>query len=372
MSDKTIRVLQVIGIMNRGGAEAMIMNLYRNIDRTKVQFDFVEHTSEEAAFDQEIISMGGRIFRCPKYTVKNHFLYMSWWKRFFYEHSQKFAIVHGHIGSTAAIYLDIAKKNGLFTIAHSHNTNGTLSVKELMYRVISFPTRYIADYFFGCSVEAGKDRFGKKIAKDNQRYRILKNAIDTGFYKFDIGVRNEVRKEFNVGSELVVGHIGRFEFQKNHTFLIKIFEKILSIDKNAKLILVGDGPLKNEIYQQVKAAGIRKNVIFTGIRSDVNRILQALDVFTMPSLYEGLPVSIVEAQTAGVPCVLSDNVPKDCCITPLVTSLFLKDNMDVWAQHIIERAKIQRKDYSSEIKKNGFDIVETSKWLEEFYLEHSL
>ena len=166
-----IRVLHVIGIMNRGGAETMIMNLYRQIDREKVQFDFVEHSIEAAAYDEEIQRLGGRIFRCPHYTGKNHLAYVKWWNGFFEKHTGEYRIVHGHIGSTAAIYLSIAKKHGLFTVAHSHNSNGPLNPRELLYRILSYRTRFVADFFFACSKQAGEDRFGKRVTNDTKKYK---------------------------------------------------------------------------------------------------------------------------------------------------------------------------------------------------------
>ena len=366
-----IRILQVIGIMNRGGAEAMIMNLYRHIDREKIQFDFVEHTTEKAAFDEEIISMGGKIYHCPKYTVTNHFQYCQWWNNFFLEHASEYSVVHGHIGSTAAIYLKIAKNYRMYTIAHSHNTKGKIGIKNLLYRCMSYPTRFISDYFFACSKQACIDRYGKKVSRDNSKHKILNNAIDTKTYKYDTKTRNECRKEFVLDNEIVIGHVGRFVIEKNHEFLVEVFRKILNNNKNVKLLLVGDGPLKKEVLQQVKTVGIQDNVIFAGIRSDVNRVLQRMDVFVMPSLFEGLPVSLVEAQATGLPCVISDTIPEDCHITDLVSTLKLQDSTELWAEHILSRVKEIRKDYSPEIQKAGFDITETSKWLEEFYIEHS-
>ncbi len=151
MEHEPIRILHVIGIMNRGGAETMIMNLYRNIDRNKVQFDFVENSSEPAAFDEEILSLGGKIYRCPHYNGKNHFAYVKWWNTFFQKHPGEYPIVHGHLGSTAAIYLSVAKKHGAYTIAHSHSAGSG----SAMYRMFAYPTRYIAAKLFGCSKDAG-------------------------------------------------------------------------------------------------------------------------------------------------------------------------------------------------------------------------
>lgn len=199
--DKPIRVLHVIGIMNRGGAETMIMNLYRHIDRSKVQFDFVENSSEPAIFDEEIISLGGRIYRCPHYNGKNHFTYAKWWNEFFQAHSKEYPIVHGHLGSTAAIYLAIAKKYGVYTIAHSHNTNANRSLQQVAYAVYSFPTRFVADHFFACSAEAARDRFGRKISENHQLCQVLKNAIDLQQFFISASNREYIRKKYAIDKD---------------------------------------------------------------------------------------------------------------------------------------------------------------------------
>lgn len=367
------RVLQVIGRMNRGGAETMIMNLYRNVDREKVQFDFVEHTSEECVFDSEIKNLGGRIFNCPKYNGKNHFEYTKWWKSFFKEHPE-YKVIHGHIGSTASIYLGIAKKAGLFTIAHSHNTNRFCDAKDYLYLMLTYPTRFIADYFFFCSDEAGISRYGKKVFSDKSRYSVLNNAIDTKLYEHSDDISDSVRKEIGIEhDDIVIGHVGRFNPQKNHPFLIDIFAEVAKLEPKAKFLLVGGGDGTEAIQEKVNTLGLSDKVIFTGVRSDVNRLLQSMDVFVFPSLYEGLPVTLVEAQASGLPCVMSDKVPTESIITDgLITVKKLTDTAEDWAKHVLSRIdKENRKSRCEEIKSHGYDIAETAKWLEEFYLERS-
>lgn len=363
-----IRVLQVIGIMNRGGAETMIMNLYRNIDRNKVQFDFVENSFEKATFDDEIEALGGKIYHCPHFTGKNLMDYKKWWRDFYLQHKEEYRIVHGHIGSTAAIYLKEAKKNGIFTIAHSHNIKNH-SVNGILYNLLSYPTRFIADYFFACSKVAGIDRYGKKFLERN-RSKVLPNAIDTKKYAYNLATREKVRQAFVDDNEILVGHIGRFVNAKNHKFLISIFEEFLKIVPNSKLLLVGDGNLRKEVEQLVKQKGINDHVIFTGVRNDINEIVQAMDIFVFPSLYEGLPVTLVETQTSGLPCVISDKVPDESIITKkLVTVKKLTDAPKEWAKHMNDRLTEKRYDRTQEVIDAGFDISETAKWLEKFYLE---
>lgn len=369
MNQTPIRILHVIGIMNRGGAETMIMNLYRNIDRTKVQFDFVENSFEPAAFDEEIRELGGRIYRCMHYNGKNHFAYVRWWKQFFREHAGEFAAVHGHLGSTAAIYLSEAKKAGIYTIAHSHNTN-RLTLSGVLYQTYAYPTRYIADFFFGCSVDAGISRYGKKVCSNPDKFTVLNNAIETEKFAFNPDVRTRMRGQLGLEGKTVIGHVGRFEQQKNHVFLIQIFEQIHKQNPNAVLLLVGDGTLRSETEEQVRLAGLEEHVIFAGVQERVCDYYQAMDIFVLPSWYEGLGIVAVEAQTSGLPCVISDKVSQECIVTEnLVTVCNLQDSAGKWSAHILSRCNTVRSNRSQEVKKNGYDIFATAKWLEDFYVK---
>lgn len=365
---KVIRILHVIGIMNRGGAETMIMNLYRNVDRTKVQFDFVENTSEKAIFDDEILALGGCIYNCPHYNGKNHFEYKKWWNDFFKEHKGEYKIIHGHLGSTASIYLKIAKKYGLCTIAHSHNTIMKKDLNNLIYKVYSYPTRFIADYFFTCSYVAGVSRFGKKIANDSNRCYLLKNSVETKKFLYDKDVRDQVRKEFDVQDKIVIGHVGRFNVQKNHVFLIDIFKKIYEKNKNTVLFLLGDGEEKEKILEKVKNLDLVDCVRFLGVRNDVNKIMQCMDVMLFPSLFEGLPVTIIEAQASSLPCVLSDTITKECKIIENVEFLSLKTDVDAWSNVTLKMSKLPRYDSSNDIIKTGYDIEQNAIWLQNFYI----
>lgn len=200
LNNETIRILHVIGIMDRGGAEAMIMNLYRSIDRTKVQFDFVENDGEEAAFDAEIRALGGRIYRCPRYRGKNHLAYTKWWHTFFEAHKGEYPVVHGHIGSTAAIYLSIAKKYGCYAIAHSHSAG----IGSAMYRLFAYPTRYVADHFFACSRDAGISRYGRSVGSDPGRCQVLNNAIDTHKFAFCGETSRNIRRQLHIPEDALV------------------------------------------------------------------------------------------------------------------------------------------------------------------------
>ena len=367
---KPIRVLHVIGIMNRGGAETMIMNLYRHIDRSKVQFDFVENSNEPAVFDEEILSLGGRIFRCPHYSGKNHSTYVKWWNDFFKAHPREYPIVHGHLGSTAAIYLLIAKKYGAYAIAHSHSSGTDHSLHSYLYRMMSYNTRNVADYFFACSEAAGTDRFGRKVISGDH-YAVLNNAIDVNQFSYNSRVREVVRDELGIGqNQLVVSHIGRYTKEKNHEFILKIFSELRKLGIGARLLMIGDGTLRTHIMQMAEQASLSSDVIFTGVRSDVERLMQAMDVFVLPSLYEGLPVTMVEAQAAGLPCIISDKVPPECILTEgLVDVMPLSASPGAWAEKILAKRAIPRTDRRAEIAAHGFDITTEAVKLQEFYLK---
>ena len=366
--DKPIRVLHVIGIMNRGGAETMIMNLYRHIDRSKVQFDFVENSSEPAIFDEEIISLGGRIYRCPHYNGKNHFTYVKWWNEFFQAHSKEYPIVHGQLGSTAAIYLAIAKKYGVYTIAHSHNTNANRSLQQVAYAVYSFPTRFVADHFFACSAEAARDRFGRKISENHQLCQVLKNAIDLQQFFISASNREYIRKKYAIDKDaFVIGHIGRFAEQKNHRFLIEVFEQIVRDFPNAVLLLVGDGELRSKIENMVFEHNLTQNVIFAGVQTNVQEFYQAMDVFAFPSLYEGLGIVLIEAQASGLPCCVSDSVSQEAILTKLIQQRPLRDGALARAKWILSRKNEPHLDTTAEIQQAGYDIRTTTLWLQHFY-----
>lgn len=365
--NEPMRVLQVIGIMDRGGAEAMIMNLYRNIDRSKIQFDFVENENNGAFFDEEILDLGGKIYHCPRFNGKNIFSYQRWWKAFFDEHKE-FKIVHGHIGSTATFYLKEAKKHGLVTIAHSHNTRSQ-GWKQLFYDVLSYPVRNIANHLFMCSLQAGIDRYGESAVK--KKGCLFPNAINTKEFCFNEDMRSRKREEMGFSTDnLLVGHIGRFVEQKNHLFLLEIFKEIVAFNRNAILLLVGDGPLRKDIEEKINALNLQGKVVLLGLRSDVNELLALMDVLVFPSKYEGLPVTLVEAQCNGLPCVISQNIPPDSIlIKELAHTLSLEDSPAVWAKTALNCTCEDRASYAEKVKEAGYDVAESAKRLEEFYLE---
>ena len=370
---KAIRVLHVFMRMQCGGAENMIMNIYRNIDREKVQFDFLVHDPGKSFFDDEIKALGGRIFYVPRFRFINFFQYRKALLKFFSEHQREFVAVHGHLGSSACIYLYAAKKYGIYAIAHSHNTYMSgLHPKQMMHHSLNRLTRLIADEFFACSYEAGMNRFGKKVVKGNN-FRVIKNAIETERYTENEGRKQEITYELGVSDKLVVGHIGRFSKQKNHKFLIQVFKEILNIRPESILMLVGDGELRGEIENTIKKLGIADNVIMTGVRSDVNELLLIMDCFVFPSLYEGLGIVAIEAEYMGIPCFISDKCSKELFINNNVYSISLKKSPKEWAEIIVKNVdnRINAEVAKNNVKNAGYDIKETAKMLESLYIYYS-
>ena len=354
-----IRILHIVTYMGRGGLETMLMNYYRAIDRTKVQFDFLAHRDFRADYDDEIEALGGKIYRLPNLNPFSR-SYLGALDRFFREHPE-YRIVHSHLDCMSAIPLKAAKKHGVpVRIGHAHNSNQPRDAKYLLKLFYKRMIAGQATQLFACSEEAGRWMFG------NADFRVLNNAIDAGKYAFDADIRSTVRRELGLPADaLVVGHVGRFDPQKNHRFLVEIFEKM---PEDARLLLVGDGVLRPDVEQQAEALGIRDRVLFTGVRTDVDRLLQAMDVFLMPSLFEGLPVSIVEAQAAGLPCLISDKVPIECKKTELVTQIPLEASPDEWAEAVLSAAEASRGDTLSRIREAGFDIRANAEWLQNYYL----
>ena len=367
--ENPIRILCVVSTLDRGGAESMVMSLYRNIDRTQIQFDFVKHTTSRGAFEDEIESLGGRIFASPRYKIYNHIQYIYWWNCFFNLHPE-YKIIHGHFFTISSIYLHIAQKKGLYTIGHSHCTQEDNNV-SLLKKIKTLIENYFfinkienyADFCFACSQEAGKWIF------KNKPFWVLNNAIDSRKFIYNQEIRQQVRKELGIEDDiLILGTVGRVMHQKNPEGIVKIFDEVHKRNSKSKLIWVGNGPLLGNIKEQLNNLQLLSDVIFTGIRKDVNRILQAMDVFIFPSYYEGLGVVTIEAQAAGLPTFCSEAVPREAGITECCHFLPL-GNYGKWADMILETHFIRR-DMYNEIINAGYDVHETAKYLQEFYLRN--
>lgn len=368
-----IRILHVLGRLDRGGAEAMVMNLYRCMDRSRIQFDFILHTQDECAYSEEVRSLGGRIFSVPAFSMGTAAGYRKAWKALFQEHPE-WKILHSHVRSTASLYLPIARKSGLKTIIHSHNTASGSGISALVKTMLQYPLRYQADFLFACSEAARKWLYGEKACQ-SKRFYLLKNAIDTERFVFREEIREKKRKELGISEKaFVIGHIGRFEEQKNHKFLLDIYEALqiyVNEERECVLLLIGEGKLEEAVRQQAEHKNM-KNVRFLGSRADVSELLSAMDCFLFPSLFEGLPVTLIEAQAAGLPVIASDTITKEVAITPLVQMLSLEQGTEEWAEQVMRAGKTEaRKQISDsalrQICEAGYDTAQTAKWLAEFY-----
>lgn len=376
-----IRVLQVLGRLDRGGAETMIMNLYRRIDRERIQFDFVLHTTDECEYSAEVRKLGGRIYSVPAYGVGTAWRYKKAWKKFFEAHPE-YQIIHSHIRSTASIILKCAKKYGLHTIAHSHNTRTESGIKGMVKRFLQKGIVRYADDLMACSKRSGEWLFGTENCRGENFY-VLNNAIDTTIFKYNEETRLAIREELGVGDETVIGHIGRMEEQKNHTRLLTIFREYINENKNVKLWLIGEGPLRSTIEEQIKNLGLGENVRILGVRDDVPRLMQAMDAILFPSLYEGLPVTLVEAQAAGLPILMSDTITDEVILTNLVATESLDSKDSVWVQGLARMLDLgengkqsaknsaDRTGYDSLVADKGYDITMTAEWLTKFYEERT-
>lgn len=368
-SKKTERILIVLGGLDRGGAETVVMNYYRHINKNRIQFDFVVHTSHVGAYEKEIQLMGGRIWHIPKFKVYNFFSYISVWQKLLSEHTE-FRIIHAHMASTACLFIPIAHKRKVKVIVHAHSSRNTGNfIKRCLERISFYSLRYMADYFFACSDEAGIFKFGKSILS-NPRYKIWYNALDFSEFEYSIDKRQKTRKLLNLGEhKFIIGHSGRLAYPKNHDFLLKIFQQYLLIHKNAVLLLLGDGPLRTYLESQVKQLGIQDSVIFTGSVDNVSDYLSAMDIFLFPSFYEGLGLAAIEAQVSGLYVIASSMVPQTAKISNHIEFNRLDLGEIFWCQQIEKAPKIDREYYH--LKNSNYDIYNAAQRAEVFYLSLS-
>ena len=363
-----IRILHMIGSLGIGGSQAMVMNIYRNIEREKIQFDFIVDSSNEQYFADEIKQLGGKIYSMPKFKGTNLLEIKKKWNRFFIEHPE-YKILHSHVRSYASIYLPIAKKHGVKTIIHSHSTSNGSGMSALVKAVLQYPLRYQADYFFGCSKESGEWLFGSKVVNSNSFY-VVKNGIDVDRFLFNRIERNKIREQLRISeTTLVIGHVGRFIEAKNHDFLIDLFAELNVKKRDSKLLLVGDGKLRKHIKKKCKDLKIEDDVIFVGNQSNTEMYYSAMDMFCFPSLWEGLGIAVIEAQTSGLRCFISKNIPDEVDMgLNLVTRLDLNNNEE-WIDKMSKSVDYNRFVDRKIIRNSGYDISENTEMVQKFYLE---
>lgn len=360
--ERPIRILHVVTHMERGGLETMLMNYYRNIDRTKVQFDFLVHREYESAYDKEILSLGGKIYHISRL--------IPWSKKYkkelktFLNNHKEYQIIHVHQDCLSSIALKCAKECGIpIRLAHSHSKNQDINIQYIIKKIYMKKIPKYTTNLFACSKEAGDWMFS------GAKYHIINNAILTKKFIYNEQIRKNVRKKLKIKNELILGHVGRFNYPKNHEFIVEVFYELHKINQNSKLLLIGTGKLKNNIESKVGEFKIKDDVIFLENRNDINELMQAMDAFIFPSLYEGLGIVAIEAQATGLQVYKSNNVPQECVVTPNVYSLSLEKSAKFWAENILEKTKdFNRCDTSKMIKKEGYDIEEQAVLLQNFYL----
>ncbi|HAR43211.1 MAG TPA: glycosyltransferase family 1 protein [Bdellovibrionales bacterium] len=364
------RILHIIGSRPQGGVGSVLLNYYRNIDKTKIQFDFILHaTSENGLFDEQVKSLGANVYIFPRLSIKNSIKCFSEYLRFFCKNKDYLA-VHLHSVNIAFMVFPLARYYGIqHAIAHSHATKySDHKTRSLRNFILCLGLTKYATILFACSKAAAAFLFGENTAKCGKVY-IMNNAIDCDHFKYDKDIRHQVRTKLGIDDKLVVGHVGRFAPQKNHSFLVTIFAEFAKTNKNSVLLLVGPlNELSSEISSQVETLGLSKQVLFLGTRTDVNELFQAMDAFVLPSFFEGLPLVAIEAQASGLPCVLSDSVTREAAITKNVTYLSLSEKASLWSETISLSIHNGRREGTHESNRLvGYDICEEANKLETFY-----
>ena len=364
--NKPIRIAQIIGKWVGGGVESVVMNYYRNIDHSKIQFDFICDNDSTNIPYEEIEQLGGKVILIPPY--QKAFSYHRQLKKVLKEGNYK--IVHSHINTMSVFPLWAAKSAKVpVRIAHSHSTTNKKEWKKNTLKQVLRPfSKTIATQYFCCSELAGRWLFGDKEYDKGNVY-LLNNAIDLDKFKYDETKRKKKRKELSISNKtLVIGHIGRFVEQKNHRFLLEIFSEIHKKNKDSVLLLAGQGPLVDEMKEKVEELQILNSVVFLGQRSDAAELYQSFDVFLLPSLYEGLPVVGVEAQATGCLCEFSADMTKETKVLKTTRFMSLSQSAEEWANTILEDVKtFKRTNTEEEVSNNGFNIKkESNKLLDQY------
>lgn len=362
-----IRVLHVVSSMGMGGIQTYLMSLYRAIDREKVQFDFLIHIPTEGGFEDEIQQMGGKIFYQPKLTGKNLIPYEKKFRIFLQKHPE-YQIVHIHIRSAVVACAWGAKTERRCVVAHSHSTTNGYGCAAVIKNIAQFPVRYLGDYFMGCSQIANEWMFGKRVA-NSDKCRVIYNGIDISRFRFSTEMRKQKRAELGIAeNEQLIGNVGRLVEQKNQELLIRAFALAYEKNPSLRLAIAGDGPLAQHLHELAKELDREKEILFLGNRKDVPELLQAFDVFVMPSKNEGLGIAAVEAQAAGLPCVVSEAVPEEALVVKQIVRC-CGNSPEKWAAAIREVKEGRFENGEKAVRDAGYDIHIVAKELSDFYLE---
>lgn len=368
-----IKVLQVVGQLTIGGQEMMVMNFYRFIDRTAIEFHFLVYGDNVGELEEEAERLGGKVMHTPSFAEIGYKEFIKNIEKVI-DVNGPYQAVHCHTSFNSGLILKIARNKGIpVRIAHSHTTKPGKKATVPYKLYTSFMRRRIlnnATHLLACGKEAGNYLYGE--SRFFKKGIIIKNGINTRIFTIDNHIRENMRNKLGIEGKFVIGHVGRMSVEKNHSFLMDVFNEVYSKDKDTILLLVGTGTLLPELKKKAMELGIENNVVFAGQRTDIAEVLQAMDIFVFPSIYEGLPVSVVEAQASGLPCVVSSNVTSEIKVTQLVEFLDLAASVKKWADVILEKQYSKRRFVTEEIEKSGYDITDICRKLEVLYCKGEL
>jgi len=363
MIQHPIRILHVVTSMGLGGIETFLMSLYKCIDREKIQFDFLYHTNKKSAFDDEILSLGGKIFRVEPILIYNILGYKKKVASILKQHN--YQVVHSHLNTKSSVVLHVAKQCNIpIRIAHSHTNSSGKGLENIIKNFFKLKINKYNTHRLACSKEAGEWLFGK-----NMDFKIIKNSIDSKRFLYNEEIRSNLRADLHIKDDtIVIGNIARFSEEKNHIFIVDVFKKFNEKCPNSLLLLIGAGHLMEQVKEQVSILNLKNNVIFLGQKLNANEYLSCMDLFLFPSLFEGLGIVAIEAQVNGLPVLISENLPKELDITGLIYRMNLSTQPQVWAEQLLKMKRKEGLPSYNEIKKSGYDIYESANVLTEFYI----
>lgn len=370
--NKPLKILFFIDRLRLGGIQALAKDILIHNDCNRMRIDILNlDDGTEYPLKKELMAMGIKIFQLKGIWLRTPLDFLTYWKAvdLFFEQHHNYDVVHVHSGPKNYYILKAARKWKIpVRVAHSHNTGfqSKNPISVVLGNLLKYPMMKNATHLIGCSRMACNWMFGKGCVERGTA-QVLLNAIDCSLFIYNEEIRKEVRKELGVENKFVLGHVGRFEAQKNHTFLLDIFSEIAKIREDACLIMVGTGSLIDTMKQKADKLGISEKVKFLGFRNDRERIMQAMDSFVFPSLHEGLSVVLIEAQASGMPVFVSDTTTLEVSYSPYIKFLSLKQNSLEWAREILNRGIVNRKNMEAEIKKGGFAISEMIDNLYQLY-----
>lgn len=364
-----IRVLHSVSYMSRGGIETMLMNYYRHIDRSKIQFDFLCHSNERGAYDDEIESLGGRIYRTPGLNPLRFPAYLRYMSLLF-QNNPQYRIIESHNGPFGVYSLFAAKRSNIpVRIYHAHGAGLEYDWKYLMKAVCKKMIKYQCNHKFICGEKAGRFYFGDKTINDGDFY-LIPNAIDIRRFVYSPEIRRELREKYGLSNKKIIGHVGRFSYEKNHEFLIRVFYESWKIDDSLFLVMLGDGVNWNKIRTLVEQLGIANHVLMLGNIPNVNEWYQAFDLFMLPSIREGLPVVGIEAQAADLPCIFSTAVTSEVRLGDRTQFIALDASLGIWRNAVLSALNhvYRRSDNYQKLTEKGYNIIEEAKKISDLYI----